>query len=704
MIGYALTIFLSAFLLFQVQPLAGKYILPWFGGTPSVWTTCMLTFQVLLLVGYAYAHGLATWIKPRRQGTVHLAFLAVSLWFLPIIPDESWKPMGNELPTWRILCLLAATIGPPYLLLSTTGPLLQSWFARSYPGRSPYRLYALSNVGSLAALVSYPFLFEPMMRLATQAWTWSIGYMVFALLCAGLAVRLAWVRPKAGDVAAEQLDTSHAQEEITPPSRLDAILWLAFSTCGSVLLLATTNQMCQEVAVVPFLWVLPLALYLLTFIICFDREKWYQRAVYGPLLVVAVVGATAVMWVGPDVPFWVQIVVYPGSMFVCCMVCHGEMVRRKPHPRYLTRFYLTVAAGGALGGALVSLVAPVIFSGYLEYPLGLAACCVLFLAGLYADPTSAIGRRRTARMKTIMIVGSVASGMALGIYLFTFGLAALKQSRNFYGVLQVWEGRNTEADYDFRSLYHGRILHGFQFLDEGKTEWPTSYYGLESGAGLAVRFHPRRGGDETHPKPLQIGVIGLGAGTMAAHGKPGDRIRFYEINQDVIQFSKEYFTFLADSRARGADVDVVLGDARISLERALAEGRPEEFDVLVVDAFSSDSIPVHLLTHECCEIYWKHLKPDGILAIHISNRFLDLGPIVRGLANEFGHKNVMVDSKSEDDDPHGVDSATWVLVTSNDAFLESDPVRKARDAWPDNAPAPIVWTDDFSNLFQVLRW
>ncbi|MCX7426029.1 MAG: fused MFS/spermidine synthase [Planctomycetia bacterium] len=699
MAGYAAAILLSSFLLFQVQPLIGKYILPWFGGTPAVWTTCMLSFQVFLLAGYGYAHWLAGRLTLRRQGLLHLVLLAASLLFLPIIPADTWKPYGDEWPTWRILCLLGASIGAPYLLLSSTGPLLQSWFARTNAGRSPYRLYALSNAGSLAALVTYPFVFEPALRLGGQAWTWSACYGVFAVLCGACAVRVC--RFRGSEMPADAIAATGAGAEdppVEPPGRMNQFLWLALAACGSVVLLATTGLMCQEVAVVPFLWVLPLALYLLTFIIAFDNERWYNRAVFGVLMVAGIAGATAVLYVGVSAPLWVQVAVYSGTLFVCCMVCHGEMVRLKPHPRYLTKFYLMIAAGGALGGVLATLVAPAVFTSFWEYHLSLVACCGLLLVTIFRDRTWGLyaGRPLWAWFGLAYVFAMLTG--ALAYQAIVDSRQALVKTRSFYGMLQIDEYSGGDNG-PYYSLRHGRIMHGVQYLDEEKRRWPTSYYGPETGVGLAVRWHPRRWIDEPDEGALRIGVIGLGTGTMAAHGKPGDVIRFYEINPDVIRLSSEYFTYRRDSAAR---VDVVLGDARISLERSLREQGSEQFDVLVVDAFSSDAIPMHLLTRECFEVYWKHLKPDGILAVHISNRNLDLGPVARGLAAEFGHEAALFDTS--DDDARGVDAADWVLVTANREFLDRAEIRDARSPWPDDARPPLVWTDDFSNLFAVLRW
>ncbi|MHB1035075.1 MAG: fused MFS/spermidine synthase [Pirellulales bacterium] len=701
MAGYALTIFLSSFLLFQVQPLIGKYILPWFGGSPAVWTTCMLTFQVLLLGGYGYAHFLTDRVTPRRQGMVHLGLLVASLFFLPIVPSELWKPEGGESPTWRILTLLAVTIGAPYFMLSATAPLLQGWFARTNPGRSPYRLYALSNVGSLLALVSYPFVVEPSLALGRQASIWSWAYVVFAVLCGLCACRVFLRRDAMGTTAAAAsgLDASADGETDGPalaaPNWATMAMWLSLAAFGSIMLLATTNQMCQDVAVIPFLWVVPLSLYLVTFIICFDNERWYRRGWSVPLLLVTVVAAAVAMGFGVNAPIWIQVSVYSAALFACCMVCHGELVRLKPHPRYLTVFYLAVAAGGALGGVFVTLVAPVMFKGYWEYPFALAGCCVLLLIAAFWDQAKAQGgASRSAWVTRLLIYSGVTAALCMAVA--SRMQPSIDKRRNFYGVLTVTEGSD-KYNGKYYSLRHGRILHGYQYIDPAKRRYPTTYYGRQSGMGIALTQHPRRLSAKRDQRNLAIGVVGLGTGTTAALAEAGDLIRFYDINPDVIDLAKTRFTYLKDCPAK---VDVVLGDARISMEREIREEKRPRYDVLVIDAFSSDAIPLHLLTRECFEIYWKRLKLDGILAVHISNRYLNLKPVVRGLAAAGHHQAVWVDSGNYP--KLGVSRAEWVLVTSNRKFLDSKPVRAARKAWPEDDPEPLVWTDDFSNLFQVL--
>jgi len=687
LLGYAVAIAFGAFLLFQVQPLIGKYILPWFGGGPAVWTTCMLFFQMLLLAGYAYAHLLHRWLAPRMQAAVHVVVLGAAMLALPIVPNTAWKPTGGGDPTFRILALLAATVGLPYLVLATTSPLLQAWFTRAQPGRSPYRLYALSNAGSLLALVSYPFVVEPWLRLRAQALVWSMVFAVFALVCGWCAVRV-WRMGSASDDSRQDGGDADAAGR---PGVAARILWIALPACGSLLLLAVTNQMCSDVAIVPFLWVLPLTLYLLTFILCFHSERWYVRPFFWGLLTVCVAGMIALLVRGVYASIALQVCGFSGGLFVCCMVCHGELVRLKPHPRHLTAFYLSCSAGGALGGVFVGLVAPNVFHAYLELHIGLWLCCALAMVAFWVERRP---HRRWSRswaamawLPAFVLVMAVLTGaLCWDVQVKLRG--SLSLSRNFYGTLRVarYSG-DTEAG-DHYSLQHGRILHGSQFISPARRREPTTYFGPQSGIGLALRLRRRQ-------SPLRVGVVGLGTGTIAAYGEAGDHYTFYEINPQVKHLATSRFTYLTDSEA---DCDVALGDARISLERQ----KPQHFDVLALDAFTSDAIPIHLLTREAFAAYSRHLKPDAIVAVHISNRFLDLEPVVAALAEEFGFDTAIIESES--DVEQEIDAATWVLLTADQNFLDDEQVVAATRDDEDGPPvSPLLWTDDYSSLAEILR-
>lgn len=997
MARYALTIFISAFLLFQVQPLIARYVLPWFGGGPAIWTSCMLFFQTMLLGGYMYAHLVSVRLTVKRQAWLHAGLLASSLVLLPIAPSESLKPGGGEAPVPAILWLLLLTVGGPYLLLSSTGPLMQRWFSRSYPKRSPYRLYALSNIGSMLALLSYPFYFEPRLRLMSQVWLWSGLYLIFALLAVWCAWRLKDL-PEEGTaetellaepihagvaagiesgVATEHPVSASRQQALAEqqaviaatrqgPSWLHTLLWLALSASASAMLLATTNQMCIDVAVVPFLWVVPLSLYLLTFVICFDNPRWYDRRLFATLLILAVALACWQLEQSLDTTIPALVTIYSFVMFICCMVCHGELVALRPAPRFLTWFYLIVSVGGAIGGLLVAVGAPAFFLGFWEFQAALGAVCVATVAAWLANgvwqrdrpmaywlwlivvvahvlgvyqfvysPASAalsaansfrlflgtgviqvagmiavadqqrhirrlaiialltttlqvawvelmmhgpinwsftilcvasslVGwttmvqfRRASTPIKNLLsamllelaalamlcltwessstddafwippeaarvaglttylllvVVGGfgnrrgkgrcsqslwywssaalaltlcvmesigylksahpgllfgsygpfgvldrvtvtypldtwVRVSMLLGIWLarcldklphrieFTRPVEsadlrrgvwfiapvggallmivvsllelverpenAVHLSRNFYGVLKVSKLEDDIGPY--LSLTHGQIEHGLQYEDEPWRSSATTYYGVGTGVEMALRLHPRRQRSVASAKPgaapLRVAVIGLGTGSIAATSHKGDYYQFYEINPDVVELSTTgVFTYLQEC---AGTTEVVVGDARVMMERELKSGGSQQYDVIVVDAFSSDAIPVHLLTKECGDIYKQHLKADGILAIHISNRYLDLNPITRALADHLGWRPLRI--YTDEDYVTGVYATTWVLLTANEEFASLPEVAQAHQPWEDSDLAPILWTDDFASLYQVME-
>jgi hypothetical protein len=746
----ALTIFLGAFLLFQIQPLLGKYLLPWFGGGPGVWTTCLLFFQTLLLGGYAYAHGLTTRLPPARQATVHLGLLAASLLFLPAIPAAGWKPAADDVPVVRILLLLAATVGLPYLVLSATGPLVQRWFSLAQPGASPYRLYALSNAGSLLALVSFPFVFEPLATRTALGWGWSAGFAVFAGLCGALAWRLRLLPPPAAD------DPAAVPTADTPnPTVTDRFLWFALPAVASLLLVAVTNKICLDIAAVPFLWVLPLAVYLLSFILCFDHPRWYRRGPWAALLVTGA-GATARCVADATVALPVQVGVHAATLLAACMVCHGELYRLRPPAARLTGYYLTVAAGGAAGSLFVALAAPLLFADYRELQVGLVL--VLYFAGivslLYRSRSLALGAaigvpavslvvpalqaetgrgaaewflswaqqtflfyrehapalaagmvvlavalrqgRRIGtggwrpRMCAVPLLGSVLLAVVFIMQARKDGTNVFAAARNFYGAYKV----HLYNEQDLRGrcilLSHGGITHGLQFTHFEFTDWPTTYYGATSGAGRAL---------DSVAGERRVGLVGLGAGTLAAYGRPGDVFRFYEIDPAIVDVAHRHFSFL---RRTPATVEIALGDARLSLEDELRRGVRQQFDLLLLDAFSGDAIPVHLLTREAVALYRAHLKPDGILAVHISNRHLDLRPVVEGLARHHGLHFVNISDTAEDKD-WWLYSSSWMLLTADPARLETEDIRQAAEEPPDETARTVDWTDDHASLFSVLK-
>jgi hypothetical protein len=702
--AFILAIFLSAFLLFQVQPIIARYILPWYGGSPAVWTTCMLFFQIGLLIGYTYAHLLVSRFRkrPRWQAGIHLSLLVISLLMLPITPPDALKPTGAEAsPVGGILLLLARTVGLPYVVIAASGPLLQHWFGSVAKGKSPYRLYAISNLGSLLGLLTYPFLFEPHLRLGDQTKLWSGGYLIYVLLAGLCACVFLKVRPAA-------VDADNPISESTPeasPARapwLNRFLWVALAACGSLILLATTNQMCQDVAVVPFLWVLPLSLYLITFIIAFDHARWYYRPIWIPLGLISIKAVIYLMhedYADTEMHLLKQITIYSSAVFCCCMVCHGEMVRLKPDPRYLTGFYLAVALGGALGGATVSLVAPQLFSGYWEFHAGLVIVVLLGGFCLLRDTLRSDSQNRKVLIALVVVAWAAVIANFSTSLIGHIGYVkdeSIRSTRSFYGVLHVYEG-NVDTEDHYRVLYHGRINHGRQNWDEEYRRTPGGYYTALSGPGVLFTTHPYRA-DPRDSRPLKYGVIGLGIGTLAAYAEEGDVVRMYEINPQIEDIALNQFTYLADSPS---EEKIMLGDARIVLEQELVQGENQQFDILFVDAFSGDSIPIHLLTREAFEVYFKHLKEDGILAVHITNLHLDLSDPVRTLAKEFGMANVQIEH-----DPvlGNANYSRWIMITNNQTVLRNIREGNFHTPWASESFREILWTDDYSNLFQVIDW
>jgi len=694
MIQFSLAIFLSAFLLFQVQPIIARYILPAFGGSPAVWTACMMFFQVALLCGYLYAHLLANKVPSRRQPIVHLVLLALSFVLLPIGPPDTWAPTATGLQAVQILGLLSLSVGVPFVLISASAPLLQHWFAGVHPGKSPFRLYALSNFGSLIALLSYPTLFEPQFTIDTQATTWSFLYIALAAVCLWCGIAY-W---KSGDPAKHE--TRSVAGSVRPVSTLDRVLWVALAACGSTILLAMTNHICQDVAVVPFLWILPLSLYLISFIICFDKDVWYQRPIWITLLVVSLIPMLQLMfeeYTAESQTLVYQVSVFSVVLFACCMVCHGELARRRSAVSHLTTFYLYVALGGALGGVFVNLVAPLIFPGFWELHVALAGTFIL--AGICVGIDKKVVRKRQDRraFATAWSLATVVLVVALGMQTRTAGVDAIDIGRGFFGVMIVYETDAQLLDHE-RNLYHGRIQHGRQLFEDRKQRWPTSYYGVNSGVGITMQRHPKRQSRDPAERGLNVGIVGLGVGTISRYGRELDSIRYYEINPQVEEIAREYFTYLQNTKA---ETTVVLGDARVSMEREFLESGSNEFDVLVIDAFSGDSIPIHLLTEEAFELYAKHLRPGGILALHVTNLYVDLKDIVRGAAARLDMDAIWIEDYAEN---WYEDDNDWILVGNNPEFLHSRKMRSLQTRWTTAQPRPIRWTDDFSNLFEVLDW
>jgi hypothetical protein len=705
---------LSAFLLFQIQPMISKLILPWFGGSPGVWTTAMLFFQLLLLGGYAYAHGL-TRLAKKTQLYIHGGLLVIALLWWPFQAAAALKPAGTEDPSGRILLLLGAAVGLHYFLLSTTSPLVQHWFSRAEPGRSPWRLYALSNVGSLAALLTYPFLIEPNVDLQVQMKFWTYGFLAFGLL-AGYCL---WRDQRTTAESSASVAETPVQDAPAPSLGRRA-LWLLLPAFASILLLATTNHVCTDVAVIPFLWVVPLSLYLLTFIICFDSDRWYVPWFWALLAGAAAVWASALMHVEwDDVTRWLdkkgvafefsptyvhELVYYFGLMFLGCLVAHGELARLRPAPKYLTSFYLHMSAGGALGGLLINLVAPRIFTWYAEWPIALMV--VLLMAALvlwrYAAKLSQPWLKWSAgaALACLFLWGLHGIGWWEFKQGFTFGTgsavstlprwedksdAVEERVRNFYGTLSI-EKTGEDSGYETVALVHGSIRHGSQMMDPEYRERPLNYYGEEAGIGQALAF--------LADKPnARVGVVGMGTGTVGCYAKAGHVYRFYEINPEIPRLALKHFTYLADMERRGAKAEVLLGDARLVMERE----EPQKLDVIILDAFSGDSIPVHLLTKEAMLIYQRHLNPDGVLIVHMTNRYVNLAPVANNAAELLGQKTLRV--TTDEDELYDITDA--MLLTNNEKFLSIAKPRPPEDIQPD--PVIPLWTDGRSDLFSIIK-
>jgi hypothetical protein len=681
---YALVIFISAFLIFLVQPLIAKQILPWFGGSAAVWATCLLFFQTALLAGYAYADAVTRWLSLKRQVMLHTALLALAALTMPILVSEAWRPLGTEEPISRILLLLAATIGLPYFLLATTTPLVGAWYSRRFQAAAPYRLFALSNFASLLALLGFPFLIEPMMGNRQVSWAWSGLFVVFALLCSALAWRT-W-RFSTTSAAAVQTETaaSAASSAGAPTQTQTAggpLTWTLLSAVGSAMLLGVTSHLTQNISSAPLLWVFPLALYLVTFIVSFDHPRWYLRGLFLPL---AGISLPLMAWLSDSLALKQVTPVYALGLFFVCMACHGELARLKPEPRRLTAFYLCMSVGGALGSLFMAVLAPLVFQGYFE----LYAALVVAGMAAWLLPLPAWGSSRRLVLRGAVGAVVLCTGALSVQGVKTYVEAVRFMDRDFYGVVRT---RDSDVGGEpFRNLIHGAIAHGGQLLREDLRMAPSSYFGPTSGYGRVFASLP--------PGPRKVGVIGLGAGALAAYAKPGDDWVFYEISPAVVQAALQEFTFLPKFPGRH---EVVVGDGRLALEREA----PRQYDVLAMDAFAGDSIPTHLITREAMAAYLKHLKPDGVLVFQATNRFVNLMPVLHNLAQAFGMQAVLI----SDSPPTATGADYWlsstdqVIVTRNAALLQLPAIREV--AQPLQAdPGLPVFTDDYVNLVRILKW
>ncbi len=666
---YPAAVFLGAFLLFVIQPIEGKQLLPLFGGSSSVWATSLAFFTSMLFFGYLYVYVL-TRANAKKQVIVHSLVVVASLAFF-VIPVVAFFTTG--MPFLDVLLALLVSIGLPYFVLSTTGPLLQFWFAATQK-KEPYKLYALSNAASLAALAAYPFIIEPLITLRNQHVLWAALFVVYAVLCLAAA---------RGFLRTTQRATPH--ESVVAPAWKLRVTWIAFAALPAFMLVAITTQLTQVITPMPLLWVVPLALYLVTFIVAFSGRV---RLRYAPVfLLIAVAGAYyfepplfgGTSW-GDVTP---RFVFYLLVLFLSGLTAHTLLYMSRPHPRHSPLFYLAIAFGGMLGCIAASIVAPLVFTDFVEFPLGLAACAALAVLVLSPHFFPRLKSGMIALTKALAMLGVV---ILLMQYLSADTVAPAVSSRNFYGKASV-----VFMD-DFTVLAHGSTIHGAQFTKPDLQRIPTMYYTPKSGVGRAFLFEQ----DTRKKQPLRAGVVGLGTGALAAYCRAGDSFVFYEIDKDIDVLAKQYFSYLA--HCTGSEVR--LGDARIVLQSEGDTNRSGKYDILAVDAFSNDTIPAHLLTLEAFQLYASHLRsPQSIIAVHVSNRYLDLAPVVLRLAAELRFSAAIIRDPG-DPNLRGV-ASQWVLLAADSSDFRSVVFANTDSAPPKNT-AP-VWTDDYSSILPVLR-
>jgi hypothetical protein len=668
---YCTTVFLGAFLLFLVEPMAAKQLLPVLGGSSAVWLTCLVFFQITLLLGYLYAHWLTRTSTFDWKNHLYLASLAIAVILLVaqrLFPAE--LSHGSNHPVTAIFIALTLTIGLPFLLLGATSPLLQIWFLRTHGGTIPYRLFALSNVGSLLALIAYPFIVEPNFTLKLQRIVWSLGFLLYAILCTILACQT-------------RSNPQPARTQAEPPtpstSAFTKWLWFLLPMAAAMQLSAVTAHLTVNIAAIPLLWMLPLAAYLLTFILAFEFPTLYRRGIVVRLLVVMLASlGYAISKTDVSLPIGVAVLFFLVEAFLAGLFCHAEAYALRPaSSSETTIFYLLIAAGGAAGTFFIGILSPLIFDANYDLAISFFVTAVLAIAVTWNDGWPQ------------RLLWSTASALLLffAIMLHTaYAREAILEVRNFYGTLRVKQTLSGPHGATERMLLNGTIQHGTQLFAPGLTRTPTTYYADDSGIGLALH-------DCCDDRPRNIGVIGLGTGTLATYGNASDHIRFYEINPLVRPIAQNLFTYLRDSPAQ---ITFANGDARASLTRE----SPQNFDVMVIDAFSGDAIPLHLLTTEAIALYKKHLAPNGILAFHVSNQYLDLAPEIAQLANAANMQSRLIESQP--DDSLGAYRATWVLLTTSHTFFNRSEIANAATTVPTN-PGLRLWTDDYSSILPILQ-
>lgn len=694
----AFAVFTGAYLGFQIQPLIAQWILPVFGGTAAVWSASMLFFQAGLLCGYAYTFVLTRYLEPYWQVRIHLILLALTClalpWGNPVVPAF----VAETSPAISIILVLGAVVGLPYVLLTATAPLLQAWGYSFSATTSPYRLYVISNLGSLLGLLAYPFVLGPTLSLEQQFLLWSVLFLLFCAFFLPIAVQ-------SEGTSSESFQQTQASSPGMSNERnvsiVSYLVWVGLSAGGSTLLLATTNFLSQDVAVTPFVWVLPFSLYLLSFVITFDHARWYQRKFWFPLGLLLSIFATDFFirhYRSEIAEINEQLAVFLGALFVGCIVFHGELFRAKPTPHKLPTFYLFLALGGALGGVFVNFLAPVVFSEFWELPVGLlAVVCVIGMVSLHLATNQAnnlFAAAFSVLVTCVLLIGSFS----------VRSLAEEERSdvvvakRGFYGAIKVRDKDVDQPDRR-RTLYYGQINHGSEYFNEPLRSTPLSYYDRDSGVGVLMTTLTRNNELSVTQAVLgrHIGVIGLGTGALSMYQQTGDYFTFFELNPQVVEVAKNEFSYLS---GLGQNLSIIVGDGRVSLTE-LESSSARQFDVLVVDAFSGDAIPTHLLTKEAFELYRSRLKSDGVLAIHISNRFFDLQPLMYGLAESLDWESAVV-KRPRSRDGH-IKRSTWVIMGDNPALFDQRGTWKYFKEWePHVVSRKMVWTDDIVNIFPLL--
>jgi len=709
---FAMVIFASGFLVFSAQPMVGKHILPWFGGAAGVWALCLAVYQITLFLGYAYAHLLVRFLSPRSQLALHAALFCAVFWTIPLLPDDHWKPDSGGDPSGAILAMLIAHVALPLLVLSSTVPLAQVWLARRLPDRSPYPLFALSNVGALLALLAYPFVVEPSVGVAEKsaAWTWGFAVTAVGVLgCAWLSNRPASPTAPTGEGPVPSRPTGGAGVMTT-------LRWMGFAGCAVMLLMSITNELCLSVASVPLLWIVPLAIYLLTLVLCFSSDRFHRRWLFATIALISLAvlfgasGLGAVSGIEPirHLPFEAAAGAYLLLLFSGCMLMHGELYRLRPGAQSLTRFYLSISTGGALAGLFVGLAAPRLFDAYHELPIALALCWLLVLGAARkerpAGMASVWSQARWRATELITVVGLV----ALVVQAFWVAEGVLSQQRNFFGIMRVFEAQKNAPRRHKTTLMRGTTVRGGQYRSPAREAWATGHYGRNTGIGFVMQ-------NRNSGVPLRVGVVGLGIGSLATYGLPGDEFTFYEVDPEVVRIARDvrYFTYLEKSRAA---VEIVEGDPRLALESDLRDEDARKFHVLVIDAFNEGSVPVHLLTHEAFETFAQHLQPGGVLALHVSNRHLVLTPLVFRLANSVGLHGIEI--VNENMPVRASAPSKWILLSADARYLATyqafvqqrlqqmklaPTTVRVNPITPGVVATAPLWTDDYSDLLSVLK-